>query len=76
MKTLSQYCLPLIVVVSTATVASFDGNLALTESPNFPFKLFNSISFCDSIIVGELFTFFDVTDCVGTFFSMEKIALV
>lgn len=59
-----------------AMVASFDGNLALTESPNFPFKLFNSISFCDSVIVGKLFTFFDMTDCVGTFLSMENIALV
>lgn len=74
MKTLSQ--LPLIVVVSTVTVASFDGNLALTESPDFPFKLFNSISFCDNATVGTLFTFFDATDCVGPFFSMEKIALV
>lgn len=73
MKLKRKKCLPLIVVVSTIVVASFEDGLEFTELTDFSFKLFSSISFCDNGAVG----FFGIIDGDGaTFFSSENIALV
>lgn len=68
--------LPLVVVSNT-----FAGGVVILvlggifTSGNFPFKLFNSISFCDNATVGTLI-FFGAIAKGWTFFSIEKIALV
>lgn len=66
--------LPLIVV--EAGVASIDNNLFLTGSDGFPFKLFNSISLWDNVTIGKLMGFLDEFDDGGTFFSVDRTALV
>lgn len=47
-----------------------------TESDDFPFRLFNSISFCDIGKLGELLDFFAESVGDETFFSTDKTALV
>lgn len=67
--------LPLLGV--TVVDTSLAADLSIPESENFPFKLFNSISFCDNgtFCDGFAFLLVEAVDA-GIFFSNDKTALV